>query len=258
MRNFIKLFFAVSLFLHIVNANVFAQGDTLTQVSTIDALLNGIYDGETAISELKQRGNFGIGTFNALDGEMFAIDGRFYQINADGKARLADNNIKTPFAAVTFFETDQGLALKSGVDFDSLKKQMDKVIPTPNIFYAIRIEGVFKAVKARSVPKQSKPYKLPKEIVKTQPIFNYENVEGTIGGFRCPPYVKGINVPGYHFHFLTKDGKAGGHVLEFTIQEAVVKIDYTSMFSIILPQDKAFYGTDLTRDKGAELKKVER
>ncbi|MCP4353779.1 MAG: acetolactate decarboxylase [Desulfobacterales bacterium] len=258
MRNFIKLFFAISLFLSISNANVFAQQDTLTQVSTIDALFSGIYDGETAISELKQYGNFGLGTFNALDGEMLLIDGRFYQINTDGKARQADSNIKTPFAAVTFFETDQTLALLPGVNFDSLKKQMDQVIPTPNLFYAIRIEGVFKAVKARSIPKQSKPYKLPKEIFKTQPIFNYENVEGTMGGFRCPPYVKGINIPGYHFHFLTKDGKAGGHVLEFTIKEAVLKIDHTSVFSMILPQDKAFYDADLTRDKEAELKKVER
>ncbi|MCP4154623.1 MAG: acetolactate decarboxylase, partial [bacterium] len=155
-------------------------------------------------------------------------------------------------------ETDQTLALGPDTTFDSLKTKMDKVIPTPNIFYAIRIEGVFKLVKARSVSKQGKPYKLPKEIVKTQPIFEYENVEGTMGGFRCPPYVKGINVPGYHFHFLTKDGKAGGHVLEFTVKEAVLKIDHTSEFTIKLPGNKAFYSTDLTRDKGAELKKVER
>lgn len=258
MRKLVRLFFVSGLFLSLFSTNVSAQKDILMQVSTIDALLNSIYDGEITVSELKQHGNFGLGTFNGLDGEMFAIDGRFYQITSDGKARQPDSNIKTPFAAVTFFEADQSLVLRPGVNFDSLKEQTDKVIPTQNIFYAIRIEGVFKTVKARSVPKQGKPYKPIKEIVKNQPIFIYENVEGIMGGFRCPPYVKGINVPGYHFHFLTKDGKKGGHVLEFTVQEAVLKIDHTSVFSIMLPHDKAFYSTDLTQDKEADLKKVER
>ena len=232
--------------------------DTLAQVSTIDALLTGIYDGEMTVNDLKKYGDFGLGTFNGLDGEMLAVDGRFYQITSDGKAKQPDTGLKTPFAAVTFFETDQRVDLKPGANFEVFKKQMDNVIPTPNIFYAIRIEGVFRSVKTRSVPKQSKPYKLLKEVVNAQPIFNFEDVKGTMVGFRCPPYVKSINVPGYHLHFLTEDGTAGGHVLEFTVKEAVLNIDETSRFSLMLPQSKAFYDVNFTSDKQADLKKVER
>ena len=262
MKRYIKLIIVVAVVIVFsqigYSENLFNQKDTLTQVSTIDALLSGVYDGEMTIKELKKYGDLGLGSFNSLDGEMLAIDGRFYQVTSDGRAKQADINMKTPFAAVTFFEVDRRVNLRHGVNFNSLKEQMDNMILTPNIFYAIRIKGVFKAMKTRSVPKQSKPYEPLKEIVRNQPVFNFKNVKGTMVGFRCPPYVKGINVPGYHLHFLTEDGKAGGHVLEFMVQEAVLEVDETSRFSIILPQNKAFYDADLTSDKQGDLKKIER
>jgi len=62
------------------------RDDALTQVSTIDAVLNGLYDGVVAYGDLKECGDFGIGTFEGLDGEMIALDGDFYQIKADGAA----------------------------------------------------------------------------------------------------------------------------------------------------------------------------
>jgi acetolactate decarboxylase len=235
-----------------------AQRDTLTQVSTIDALLLGIYDGQMTIGELKKFGDFGLGTFNGLDGEMLAVDGTFYKITSDGSAEKIGKGIKTPFAAVTFFETDSSVILGSGMGYDSFQKRMDSLIPTQNIFYAVRIDGLFREVKTRSVPRQKKPYRILKEIVKEQPVFNFKYVEGTMVGFRCPPYVRGINVPGYHLHFLTKDGNSGGHVLSFTIDRAVLKFDKTARYSLILPNDQAFYKADLDSDKQADLKKVER
>jgi acetolactate decarboxylase len=54
------------------------QDDVLTQVSTIDAILNGLYDGVITYRDLKEHGDFGIGTFEGLDGEMVALDGNFY------------------------------------------------------------------------------------------------------------------------------------------------------------------------------------
>ena len=223
--------FSLSVVGNVFSGEAVYQKETLTQVSTIDALLLGIYDGETTIGELKKLGDFGLGTFNGLDGEMLAVDGVFYQIGSDGKARQPDPGVKTPFAAVTFFDVDSCIPLDPGLSYDSFQKHVDSLIPTPNIFYAIMIEGKFGAVKTRSVPKQEKPYRLLKEIVKEQPVFNFDKVEGTMVGFRCPPYVKGINVPGYHLHFLTKDGKSGGHVLDFTIERAMLKIDDNQVFT---------------------------
>ena len=79
------------------------QGDILTQVSTIDAILGGLYDGVVTYGELKQYGDFGIGTFEGLDGEMVALDGNFYQIKSDGVAYPVDDDMTTPFACAIFF-----------------------------------------------------------------------------------------------------------------------------------------------------------
>ncbi|MFH2044425.1 MAG: acetolactate decarboxylase [Pseudomonadota bacterium] len=242
---------------HLYSGDI-SQRDILTQYSTINALLGGVYDGEMTIKDLKRHGDFGLGTFNALDGEMFVVDGHYYQITSDGKAREADEKTRTPFAAVTFFESDKKADLHSDMDFDSFTRKIDETIITPNIFYAIKIKGKFKAIKTRSVPKQVKPYKPLKEIVDTQPIFYFSKTRGTIVGFRCPSYVKNINVPGYHLHFITEDCKAGGHVLDFVVDKAVLEIDETSGFSLLLPQNKAFYNSDLSLDKQSDLEKVEK
>ena len=103
--------------------------------------------------------------------------------------------------------------MPSGIGMKEMTGRIDSIIPTPNLIYAIKIEGVFKKVLTRSVPRQKKPYQPLTEIVKTQSTFQFENVEGVIVGIRCPTFMKGINVTGYHLHFLTKDRKAGGHVL---------------------------------------------
>ena len=235
-----------------------AGRDTLTQISTIDALMTGVYDGETTLSELRGKGDFGVGTFNTLNGEMILLDGEFYRVTASGAVERPGPDTKTPFAAVTFFESDRKVSLARGLDFQAATTQADKMLPTGNIFYAVKITGAFQSVKVRSVPAQQKPYRPLSEVVKTQPVFELKNVEGTIVGFRCPTFAKGINVPGYHLHFLTADHKTGGHVLDFKVERAVLEVDDTGEFTLILPSDKAFYGADLAPDREKELKAVEK
>ncbi len=47
---------------------------TLFQTSTIDALLEGKFDGDVSFADLAGRGDSGLGTLDALDGEMIALD----------------------------------------------------------------------------------------------------------------------------------------------------------------------------------------
>jgi acetolactate decarboxylase len=208
--------------------NPIVQRETLFQISTVDALINGIYDGVTTIGELKNYGDFGIGTFEALDGEMAVIDGEVYQIKADGVAYPVADSMETPFAAVTFFDIDLEETVPSGINYQQLQVFLDGILPTGNIFYAIKIEGTFSYMKTRSVPAQVKPYPKLVEVTENQSIFEFYNIGGTIVGFYCPSYVNGINVSGYHLHFLTEDKNAGGHILDFTVKNASVQVDYTS------------------------------
>ena len=89
MKNICRLFLAV--FLLIASCLTGCSGlkedrDTLFQFSTIDELLEGSYDGNMTYKELAEHGDFGIGTFDRLDGEMIGCDGKFYQIKANGVA----------------------------------------------------------------------------------------------------------------------------------------------------------------------------
>lgn len=232
--------------------------DQLIQISTIDALLSGIYDGETSIESLLKQGNFGLGTFNTLDGEMIVADGVCYQVKSDGSVGIPSNTVKTPFAAVTHFETDIKFTINDTVSLDQLMAKIDSSISSVNFIQTIRITGRFINATARSVPSQKPPYRKLAEITKTQPVFTLTNRHGMLVGFRCPPYVKGLNVPGYHLHLLTDDKKSGGHLLSLLADSLTVEIDRTDSFKVILPHDSVFANANFTGDKESELKKVEK
>ena len=78
----------------------------LFQASTIGALLDGAYEGDLDFAELAEHGDLGLGTLNGLDGEMIALDGRFYRADVDGTVGEVEAATKTPFAVVTRFEPD--------------------------------------------------------------------------------------------------------------------------------------------------------
>lgn len=234
-----------------------SERDVLYQVSTIDSLMAGLYDGRMSLGKLAKHGDFGLGTFDKLDGEMIVLDGIIYQVTSDGVAHTIAGGTTTPFAAVTFFDKDKTAAIGREKSLTELKDYLDRMLPLKNLFYAIRIDGAFKHVKTRSVPAQRKPYKKLVEVAAQQPVFEFNEVQGTIVALRCPYYVKGVNVPEYHFHFITADRKQGGHLLDCTIQSGLVMLDLTPEFNLFLPRDDAFYHMDFEQAVQDDLKKVE-
>ncbi len=112
----------------------------MSQVSTIEALMEGLYDGVMTYGELERYGDFGIGTFDNLDGEMVGFDGIFYQVRTDGVAYEVSDNMTTPFAEVTFFDADLRQDLPEGLDYEQLREYVDGILPTVNIFHAIKVE----------------------------------------------------------------------------------------------------------------------
>jgi acetolactate decarboxylase len=233
------------------------SNNTLFQISTISALMNGVYDGTMTFKDLESHGNFGIGTFEALDGEMVGLDGQFYQVKSDGVAYPVSDSMKTPFAEVAFFAPLESIVLNEISNLTMVQNYLDSKLVTKNIFYAIRIDGTFDYVKTRSVPAQKKPYPTLSEAVKGQKVFEFQNVSGSLVGFRCPDYVKGVNVPGYHMHFITADRSRGGHLLDFRLENASLLVDNLSEFEMDLPNNEEFYQTDLSGDQQAALTKVE-
>jgi len=259
--NALLLALALLLFGAVPTANAqSSSADTnrqIVQVSTINALISGIFDGDTTLRELKQYGSFGIGTINHLDGEMLMLDGVSYQITADGEVHQLPPDTKTPFAAVTDFHSDSVTTATNIESFDALQKAIDADLPSPNLFYAIKITGTFPEMKVRSVPRQTQPYRSLTDVVKDQSLFTYQNTSGTVVGFRCPPFVQGINVAGYHLHFLSADKRQGGHVLGFKIESGRTEIDVLPDFKLILPDSSAFLKADLRDKNEADIHAVE-
>lgn len=212
------------------------NGKTLYQISSFNVFFAGNYDGNKTFSELKKKGDFGLGVIDQLDGELIGLDGEFYQIKLDGQAHPVSDQMTTPYAIVTFFKTDEKLAIEKGpVKYSALKKSIDSLISNESHFYAIRIDGEFASVKIRSIPAQKKPYrKLTKIIKQEQKIQEIEGVKGTMVGFWFPRYIDGINVPGYHFHFITEDRKQGGHLLDCRLMRGEVRIDHISRLRLEL------------------------
>jgi acetolactate decarboxylase len=235
-----------------------AGENAVTQYSTIDALLMGQYDGDLRLGQLRRYGDFGLGTFNALDGEMAVLDGVVYQIRSDGAVLPMEDNVQTPFAAVTFFRADTPLDIAPDLDFAALEAAVTAQLPSKNLFCAIRIDGAFPYIKTRSVPKQSPPYRPLSEVVPEQSVFEFENVTGTLLGFYCPAYADKINVAGYHFHFLTSDRKAGGHVLALTTGAVNGALDQLYTLTMLAPNRAAFLDADLDGDGDNGLGEVER
>lgn len=207
-------------------ANLNGAGEKLYQVSTIDALLAGHYDGDKKVADIRSNGDFGLGTFNGIDGEMVVHDNVVYQVKSTGKVLKADNDIGVPFASVHFFKSDLSGSLKNIDSYKNLKVLLDDYKECKNYPCGFKIKGTFGYIKTRSAPKASKPYPpLVEHIVKTQNFFEEKNIKGTLIGYRLPKYFAKFNVPGYHFHFLSDDKKFGGHVLELSLQNAQMHLD---------------------------------
>jgi len=232
--------------------------DTLYQVSTIDALVLGVYDGVQPVSEIKKHGDFGIGTFDALDGEMIVIDGTVYQAKADGMIYPVPDNATTPFATVTFFEPDFNATSGRLMNFSEFSADMRTRLPSQNMIYAVRMQGTFPHMKVRAIPAQQKPYPTLTDAAKNQSVYTYQDARGTVVGFFTPVFFKGINVAGYHLHFISDDRHTGGHILDFEVPvNTAVEYDITPEFEMLLPTNGAFIGVDLSKDLSEELVRIE-
>ncbi len=235
-----------------------AEPRLLFQSSTLQALMAGVYDGDLTFQELARHGDFGLGTFEGLDGEMIALEGVFYQIKADGRVYPVAGSMKTPFAEVTFFKAGRTHMIEKPMDLRQLLEYVDRLLSSPNLPYAVRIDGLFPYVKTRSVPRQQKPYPPLAAAAAKQAVFELANVKGVIVAFRHPAYLAGVNLPGYHCHFITADRRAGGHLLDCRVEGATVAVDVLPNFWLRLPESGGFSRTDLTGDRRQELEKVEK
>ncbi len=231
--------------------------DRIYLCAPVNAIVEGIYEEHIPFSEIKKHGDFGLGTFDMLDGEMVMLDGRIYQMRADGTVEEVGDDALTPFSCVTFYRPQQHAALSGEMSYDEFLRRLQEPLPSPNIFYAFRIEGDFAYMKVRSVPK-SECYIPLVEIAREQPIFEFSDVRGTLGGFYTPDYMASISVPGMHLHFLSDDLTRGGHLLECRPRDVRVGVQALTTLELALPTTSYYLNWDFSRDVRKDLEKAEK
>ena len=239
-----------------------AQGqNVLYQVSLLQGLTNGDYYGSVTIAELKRHGDAGIGTFDALNGEMILLDGAVYRAASDGRIEAVSDAETTPFSVAAFMRADATKRFAEIPDVDALYNELNHMVEArgKNRFYMVRIDGLFREMHVRSVSAQKEPYKrLTEALACDQTLFDYEDIEGTMVGLYCPGYMSFLNAVGWHFHFITKDKTRGGHVLGLQIADAVSTWTDIDAFELRLPQNEMFSGFDLSIDQSKDIEKVEK
>ncbi len=219
--------------------------DKIYQYSVLAALTNKIYDGNLTVAEVKEKGDLGLGTFNGLNGEMIVLYGEVFQFLADGTILQPQDSELVPFTVVTFFDEDLKLELDGSTNYEELKSFIESKFPSENMGYAVKIEGVFKYLKCGSANKQEKPFsKTLSAALVNRPIFEYENISGTLVGFWYPKYVGKVNVAGFHLHFISDDRKSAGHVIDFQTSNLKIGIDVCDGFDIELPKTNDFENAD--------------
>ncbi|WP_320202084.1 acetolactate decarboxylase [Agrobacterium sp. rho-13.3] len=226
---------------------------TVFQVSTSGALVAGVYAGVVSVRTLLNHGDFGLGTFANLDGEMVVLDGLAYQVQGTGRVSVADREARAPFAVVTRFTPDTDTTIEAVHSFEELTHQCDELRKSSNIFYAFRLDGRFKVVRARAVNPSEGEARLV-DTAKAQSEFTFSEVEGTLVGIWSPAFSSAFSVPGYHFHFLSDDRRQGGHLLD-CISAGDLRLQCESMtdFHLVLPETASFLNADLSNDPAAEL-----
>lgn len=228
------------------------------QVSTIGALMRGLYTGCMTFAELRRHGNLGIGTFDQVDGEMILLDGRFYQARSDGSIQPVKPDSTTPFATVTNFSPVASRHIAERLSLEKLEARLAEHGPGRNAVCAYRIDGLFELVRVRSVQRQIPPYRPLSEVAKSQATFERTKVRGTLVGFRTPDYIPTLNVPGLHVHFLSADRAFGGHVLQVVAIDVRASYQVCSTIEVSLPQSEAFHELDLRDEQREALSAVER
>jgi acetolactate decarboxylase len=225
---------------------------TLFQVSTSGALVAGVYDGEVTVKSILEHGDFGLGTFANLDGEMVVLDGRVYRVQGSGRVSEAGLDASAPFAVVTRFSPQSTVDIGAVASFKELEQRCDQLRTSSNIFYAMRLDGRFRKVRTRAVNPPARGTRLV-DAARAQSEFHFTDVEGTLIGLWSPGFSSAFSVPGYHFHFISADRRQGGHVLDVEAIELRLRVESLTDFHLALPESEAFLKADLSKNTDNEL-----
>jgi acetolactate decarboxylase len=217
----------------------------LVNASVRASYIAGGYDGFIPAGELRAHGDFGLGAADRNDGELVALDGAYYRARGDGSVVPVRDDELVPFATVVQFRPDRKLHITGPMPRAAFEARLDEWLPGPNRIFAIRVHGRFTRIVAGASAAQSRPYPSIAELWPKYNFISRDDLVGTLAGFRIPGVLRDLSKQGYHFHLLSDDHLAGGHVEDETIADVEVEAQELHRVDLILPSTDTFQATNL-------------
>jgi acetolactate decarboxylase len=183
---------------------------------------------------------------------MVVLEGHVYQVQGTGRVAQAPPTASVPFAVVTRFSPETDLNIGSIANLGELQKRCDARRTSGNIFYALRLDGMFKQIRTRVVNPPEEGTRLV-DAAKAQREFRFTDVAGTLVGLWSPGFSSAFSVAGYHFHFLSEDRQEAGHLLECESGPLRLRMEALTDFHLALPETESFLKADLSKNTADEL-----
>jgi len=207
------------------------------QAGTLDALMDGHFDGDATIGEVLGHGDHGLGTIEHLGGELVILDGEAFVVDGDGAVSSVPSETTTPFAVVCRFSPVARTETAAPLDHVGFIGLVEGLAAGSSSIVAYRADGEFADLQLRSVHEQVPPYPPLTEVTAHQTEWTVPRATGTVIGYRFPDALAGVEVPGHHAHFLSADRTQGGHVLGLTMVQGRVAVDGGDDLHVELPEN---------------------
>jgi acetolactate decarboxylase len=217
----------------------------LWQIMPSMVFKTGLYDGIMSIGEAREHGSFGVGQFASLDGELTVVDGCFYRAKSDGSVALADDGDQLCFAELCFYKPSAQWEAPAGLTDQLFDAFLSSRLRFRNSFCGFGLRGLFNQIVPTSPPLLNKPYPPFSSVGALRKSFPVQNVRGTIVGFYSPAFAADTGIPGYHFHFISDDGKSSGHVTSFTLSEGTLDASRIDECTLRLPRSAEYDACNL-------------
>lgn len=207
-----------------------------TQFYTLYDVNQKRFDGSVPLSDVVAEGDFGIGTFNSVHGEMIVVDKKIYRAVASGEVEeVTDLTELTPYAIVSEFKPDLSQHVQD-LNLKEIQERIDTMrVNEPDGLYSVEVSGHFKYARSRAPDQYEAPYPDLEQLIADQPSSTFNDIDGQLLGFYTPDFLASLGVPGYHLHFIDAARSCGGHLQDAYIVEGTIKLQLMQDINIQNP-----------------------
>jgi acetolactate decarboxylase len=117
-----------------------------------------LYEPVITVGQARAHGNFGVGQYAELDGELTAVDGVFFHARSDGSVKVATDDDQLCFAQLCFFDPTIEEQITGPQDESAFQSFFQSKMLFPNDFWAFHITGRFTEIVPTAPPALTKPY----------------------------------------------------------------------------------------------------